>query len=137
MNKGLSFAALAVAGVVSLTACSGSSSSTTYYKSGPAGQVVDRDIENGRYELETKDAKGKKHEFYVTGSVYNDCYTFSYYPSCVKHVDSKQKTVPGYKNNKTNKNKNSDKSSKSKDKTSKSKSKGFSFGGTGKSSKKR
>lgn len=133
MNKGLSVAAVAVAGVVALTACSSTGSgtgATTYYKNGPAGQVVDRDIENGHYELETKDSKGKKHEFNVTFSVYNDCYTFSHYPSCVKKPVVKQKNTLGDKNNKANKDKNSDKSSKSKDKDKTSKSKGLISGGS-------
>jgi hypothetical protein len=77
----------AIAASVAVTGCGSSYSSggVTYYKNGRAGLVMDRDIEHGRYELETKDAKGKKHEFYVTGSVYNDCHEYSYYPSCVKH----------------------------------------------------
>lgn len=83
----------ALAGTVTLTACdpgaSGDSGTrktrTIYYKNGPAGQVIEREIEGIYYEIEVKDGKGKKHEFDVQASVYNDCGLYSYYPSCVKH----------------------------------------------------
>lgn len=76
----------AVAASVALTGCGSSSGGgVTYYKNGPAGQVVEHELDDGHYEIDTKDAKGKKHEFNVTFSVYNDCQMYSYYPSCVKH----------------------------------------------------
>ena len=128
MNKGLKVAGLAVAGVIALTACDPSSGSTVYYKSGPAGQVVDRDIENGHYELETKDAKGKKNEFNVTFSVYNDCHKYSYYPSCVKHKNDHKSVTPQYKKKQEQKRK-AEQRKKALDNKKKAAKKGFSFGG--------
>jgi hypothetical protein len=84
MNKGLSIAALAVAGVVALTACEGGSTETVYYKNGPAGTIKEKEVEGSYYELEVVTANGKKKEFNVTSSVYFDCYVGAYYPSCVK-----------------------------------------------------
>lgn len=85
MNTGLKVAGVAVAGMVALTACNpgSGSGSTTYTTNGPTGQIVDRDYENGHYELETKSGS-KKKEFNVTASVYNDCHLYQFYPSCVK-----------------------------------------------------
>jgi uncharacterized membrane protein YgcG len=136
MNKGLKVAGLAVAGVIALTACDPGSGSTVYYKSGPAGQVVDRDIENGHYELETKDTKGKKHEFNVTFSVYNDCHKYSYYPSCVKHRNDHKSVTPQYKKKQEQKRK-AEQRKKSLNKSKTSKKSGFSFGGGSSSSKRR
>lgn len=137
MNKGLKVAGLAVAGVVALTACNPGSGSTVYYKSGPAGQVVDRDIEDGHYELEVKTAKGKKKEFNVTFSVYNDCHLYSYYPSCVKHRNDHKTVTPQYKKQQEQKRK-AEQRKKSLNKNKTSKSKGFGFGsGSGFKSKRR
>jgi hypothetical protein len=132
MNKGLTVTALVIAGVVTMTACEGGSGSTTYYNNGKAGQVVDRDIENGHYELETKDAKGKKHEFNVTFSVYNDCHEYSYYPSCVKHKNDHKTVTPEYKKKQENKRKADQRKNNNKSKTNKKS--GFSFS-TGKTKK--
>lgn len=84
MNKGLSIAALAVAGVVALTACEGGSAETVYYKNGPAGTIKEKEVEGSYYELDVVTANGKKKEFNVTSSVYFDCHVGAYYPSCVK-----------------------------------------------------
>lgn len=121
MHKGMKLAGLVIAGTVVLTACdpgSGVSHSKTYTTNGPAGQIVDREYEDGHYELETKSG-GKKKEFNVTSSVYYDCYKWQYYPSCVKKSTTKDKPKT-YKTPKPKKSK---------------KSKGFSWG-TGKSKSK-
>ncbi|WMI33858.1 hypothetical protein SEA_PATELGO_257 [Streptomyces phage Patelgo] len=135
MNKGLTVAAVAVAGVVTLTACDPGSgtSGTTYYKNGHAGQVVDRDIEDGHYELETKDVKGKKHEFNVTYSVYNDCHKYSYYPSCVKHKNDHKSVTPQWKKSQDAKRKAEKNRKATTNKGKTSKKSGFSFGGSSKS----
>lgn len=123
-----------VAASVALTGCNPGSGKTTYYKSGPAGQVVDRDIEDGYYELETKDYKGKKHEFNVSFSVYNDCHLYRYYPSCV-HSKNLVKPKPT-KTSKSRTNKLPSWKSPKKA-TPKKKSGGFSFGGSSKSKTKK
>jgi len=139
MNKGLSVIGLVVAGAVSLTACGsmGSGGDVTYYKNGKAGQVVDRDIEDGHYELETKDVKGKKHEFNVTFSVYNDCHKYSYYPSCVKHKNDHKTVTPQYKKKQDSKRLADQRRKATKNKNKTSKKSGFSFGGSSRSKSKR
>lgn len=127
MYKGTKLAGLMLVGVVGLTACnpgSGVSASNTYTTNGPAGQIVDREYEDGHYELETK-SNGKNKEFNVTLSVYNDCFLYQYYPSCVKKSTTKDNKHKAYKTPKPKKSKKA------------KKSKGFSWGtGKGKSKSK-
>lgn len=72
-----------------IVSCEGGATEATHYKSGPAGQVVEREQNGDTFELETKDLKGKRHEFNVTPSVYNDCQLYSNYPACVKTAQKK------------------------------------------------